>query len=426
MVRRNTKADGLTANEKRRLVMLVGLLMLLAIVYLAMRPQLQAMTLSARELAAQTDAATRRAREDAEQRNASQERMQALRQDIAAGKAAPEIFAELSALLADTDPSAALKVIRQGLAAHPRSVSLWATRGLLYQEAGELAAALEALERAHELSPENRKVATALANLYTGMGWSFDARRVLERLNSGAREDPSVCMALAAAAIQTVDGKTALELLEPLTERKDVPPEVHVLAGQAWLSQSEPDRAVTAFTRALSITPQRIEIRLQLLEALLASGTPNSLAAVEKVVAEGRNHSPHERGLSRMLGFARAQQARNQEALDLLLPLAGQSGADPQLLSMTARSLRALGRASEAATLENRARTLETTGERLSRLQRRANVSKRKAEDVTALAREYCARGEKALARLELRRALRIDPGYEPARRLAASISSTQ
>lgn len=358
-----------------------------------------------------------------EQRRRNEQRRQSLETLVAGGRAGPREYAELASLESPLNPGKAQRLLETATRRFPRSVSLWAGLGRVHQLRQRPDRTLLAFRKANALDPTNVLVAASLANLYTTLAWSNEARKVLVPALKKHPDDPSLRMSLSRLERQSGNSRAARKAVESLCAQQEAPPQAHVLLAQALDMQGNRSAAAASFGKALAREPWNSEIRSQLADELTEIGTKESLADAEKLLREGFNLQPDPL-LQRSLGILLARQRRHAEALEMLQPLT-EANSDSQLLTMVATSLRSSGRASEATPLVARGRQARNEEGAVSRLLARANFRPRDPEPPVALARLYIRQKRADIARAEVLRALLIDPKHRAASKLAQELGVT-
>jgi Flp pilus assembly protein TadD len=411
-----------TDNDRRRFRRLAALLVvafvLLGVLAIVRRNRSGASPADAR--AAQLVAQRERLLQ--QQRERDEERVRLLDSLVAGGKAGPREYAELAALKSPREPARAQELLEEATRRYPKSVSLWAGLARVHQQQLRPDRAVLAFRKAVSLDPTNTLVVAALANQYTTLGWSNEARKVLTPALKKHPEDGSLRMSLSRLEVQAGNTRAARKAVEMLCAREGAPAEAHLLLAQAIDREGDRAASAEAFGKALSLEPWDSETRSQLAEELLAVGSKESLADAEKLLREALHIQPDPL-LERSLGMVLARQGRHSEALALLRPPAEQEGADSQVLTAVASSLRSLGNAQDAAPFAARAREARNAEGELSRLLAKANFRPNDPEPPFALATLYLKQKREDLARAEVLRALIANSHHPGAVKLARELA---
>jgi tetratricopeptide (TPR) repeat protein len=201
---------------------------------------------------------------------------------------------------------------RAWLEQHPNDADTLHLLGLLKHQAGQTAEALQLLERAHELAPEDPRIDLGLASLQLHLGNQDAAKRGFERAlsfdpNLGgahiglgqialwrgdgasaeqhfrialrAAEDGHALAGLGTLALERSDYESALRYL---TRAAELVPEsglIQFLLGQAFMRRDMSAFAEQAFTNALRLAPDMHAARQWLGELLLNARRPREAQA---------------------------------------------------------------------------------------------------------------------------------------------------
>jgi tetratricopeptide (TPR) repeat protein len=160
--------------------------------------------------------------------------------------------------------------------------------GRLAQVEGDLAGAVEAFSRAARLNPNDPNIRKELAGAYTAQG----------------REDDAFCELMAVLLIDPRDAQA------------------HATIGQLYLDAGRDAEAVTAFTRALELMPDRYETRYALATAFTRLGRTDEAAREFDLFERIRREKLDER--RRDIAREVEQQERQEDTRPT--PLPGQGG----------------------------------------------------------------------------------------------------
>lgn len=156
------------------------------------------------------------------------------------------MLARAQAFFAAGDYEGGLHATRQGLTAYPEDVELWTLHGLMLRQARRAAEALEALQRAVELSPAHRGAKAALGKVLLDLGRAAEARGVFEGL----------------------------------IETSPVAAEPRVGLGRAMIATGEAEDGLAELRRAIELDPGHAPAWLFTCEALIGKGRRSEALAL--------------------------------------------------------------------------------------------------------------------------------------------------
>lgn len=177
-------------------------------------------------------------------------RLESLR--IADGAALPPQLLLVRYLQASGESGRALEVARQASSAHPRDAEAAHTLGVMLLDAGQVAEALRAFERADELAPGTPQYLVNRGRAHVVSGQIDEARR---DMRNALAVDPDYTPArLALVDIERRSGRLdaageALARLKTTAEPDD--PAVALLEGELLLAQRDYERAIPRFATAI-------------------------------------------------------------------------------------------------------------------------------------------------------------------------------
>jgi len=206
-------------------------------------------------------------------------------------------------------------------------------------EAGQTAAAASLFEDVLAERPSLARAAVGLAQARQGMGDLAGARAALETARRLAPDDPEVALLAARLALLAGDTAGAAEAARVAAMRLaatggEALAEACTLRARAEQSRGRPDRAARELRKALSIRPDDPLLRVELVEALAASG----LLAQARAVASGVAPEAVDDGAAVRLGLA-LHRAGSDEAAVPWLERGAAAGSDVALLVLARRDL---------------------------------------------------------------------------------------
>lgn len=299
----------------------------------------------------------------------------------------------------------------------PDDPAVAAALGAAHEARREYDLAIEEYRRALR-HPAPAPVRIALASLYISLGWSREARAVLEEARRRAPEDVGVRMTLAMLHVQREQMKDAeaqlhvAQRLDPGNERiESLLSHVYDLAGR-------PEEALAAIRHAIARRPEEPDYRIQLGELLLRREDPGAAREAETAFRAALERAPRDPRAWSGLARALRRQERIEEASELLEALSQRPRPDPVLLREWGRILLRRGRAKEGHVALARAARLERRAERLERILSRLATRPQDAALRRELGSIYLEQNDAPRAIVELKRSLADRPTDRRARDL--------
>lgn len=177
----------------------------------------------------------------------------------------PDVLINLGASRAiDGEKNEAVALLRRAVALRPEDAVAWANLGRALYERGDTADGLAALEKASSLEPDNALTLSSLGVAYLREKRRAEARRCLDRALELQPLDVSTlndAIGLALADQRFVD---AAELQERVARLSLADAAAQYRAGQLWLKNDQPVRAIPFLQRALELAPGRADWRRNL------------------------------------------------------------------------------------------------------------------------------------------------------------------
>ena len=162
---------------------------------------------------------------------------------------------EVVALYLDGDLRQAIERCRELVSRRPQMAVSWLHLAHLEREAGNLPAAIDALNRARALEPDDAQTAALLGSYLTEAGRAAAAVALLEPLASRPDADPQVLEADALGLARLGRHDDALSALDRARTADPTSAAVLVHVGTVQLMAGRPDRARAAFEEALALNP---------------------------------------------------------------------------------------------------------------------------------------------------------------------------
>jgi Flp pilus assembly protein TadD len=158
-------------------------------------------------------------------------------------------------LYLDGNGPAVLAAARALTDSHPKMPMAWLQLAHLEREGGNLARAVDALERAHTLNPSNTETTALLGGYLTQAGRPRDAVALLVPYAAHTNADVDVLKTLALARARLGAADEALAVLHRAREQDPDSPELLIDEGTVLLTAGRRAAARTAFEQALARDP---------------------------------------------------------------------------------------------------------------------------------------------------------------------------
>jgi tetratricopeptide (TPR) repeat protein len=189
--------------------------------------------------------------------------------------------------LADGHSDAAAKAFGRAIALDPNEAAALSGRALLQRQQGDLAGAIESMNKAHQAAPENSDYAYIGASLLLEQGERAAARKAYEQV---LREYPGQAAAANDLAFLLAQDRTDLSDAQHYAERAvRLRPSAETLdtLGFVKLQRGAAEEAVGMFEHALSRNPDYATARYHLALALIEKGEPVAARqALEQALAK--------------------------------------------------------------------------------------------------------------------------------------------
>ncbi|HET7694722.1 MAG TPA: tetratricopeptide repeat protein [Vicinamibacterales bacterium] len=222
---------------------------------------------------------------------------------------------------------------------------------------GDAAAALPTLSRLSGMDPKNMRVRHLLAQAYIVSGNPAAAVQELEEAHALAPEDLETVFTLASGYARLKKFDEAERLFARLAKARPMP-QTHVLIGRAYRDAGAYDRATASLRRALAIDPKVRRAHYYLgMVALLSEG----VVRIDDAIAEFEQEqkiAPDDPLNTLRLGMALVVARRERDALPTLETLARSPHPSPEAIEYLGRAQLGAGRATDAAATLQRAVTM--------------------------------------------------------------------
>ena len=239
--------------------------------------------------------------------------------------------------------------------AHPRAAE--EALAAVQTQMGDAAAALPILSRLSGMDPKNTRVRHLLAQAYVVSGNPAAAVQELEEAHSLAPDDLETAFTLASGYARLKKFDEAERLFARVAAARPIP-QTYVLIGRAYRDAGVYDRATTALRRALTMDPQVRRAHYYLgMVALLSEGVVRIDEAIREFQQE-QTIAPDDPLNTLRLGMALVVARREREALAPLERLARDPRPAPEAIEYLGRAQLGAGRAADAVPTLQRALTM--------------------------------------------------------------------
>ena len=239
---------------------------------------------------------------------------------------------------------------------------------VVHLQMGEAAEALRILSSLSSLDPRNTPLRRLIAQAYVVSGQPEAALQELEEAHALVPDDLETSFALASGYARVKEKVEAAERLFAEIAAKRPLPQTHVLIGRAYRDAGAYDRATRALRRALAMDPRVKHAHYYLgVVALMSEGVVRIDEAIGEFQLE-RKLAPDDPLNNLRLGMALVVARREREALPLLEMAARITHPAPEAVEYLGRAQLGSGRAAEAVTTLQRALDLAAPSGDASRL----------------------------------------------------------
>jgi tetratricopeptide (TPR) repeat protein len=218
---------------------------------------------------------------------------------------------------------------------------------LVQLQVGDVEPALGILTKMAAASPRRLDLRVTLAQALVMAGKPAEAVQELEEAHALAPDDPQLAFALASGYLRVKNVEAAERTFAQVVEARPIP-ETHVLIGRTYRDFQYYDQARAALQRALAMNPRTRRAHYYLgTTAVMQEG----LIRVDEAIDEFERELaivPDDGPTRLRLGMALVEARRNEEALPLLESAVAGSSPSPDAWLYLGRCQLALGRAAEA------------------------------------------------------------------------------
>jgi len=292
----------------------------------------------------------------------------------------------------------------------------------ILQRAHRYDAAIEAYRALLAIEPNLPRAVAGLALIYLSMGWTAEARDLLDRAVLAHPGDRPLRTALALACVQHNEIAKAEGLLLGL--QADAPDDPAVLGPLAdlYLKASRPKEALSVLERARARFGDDPRIATGIAQACLAIGDADR---AERECAAALRGAPSATPLLWQRALALQRLGRSAEATRVLEAVHGLEPSHESVRLLLGQAWIRAGKRKEGAELLAEHRAAVASASVRARASLKVSMNPRDAEAHFAMARIHRENGETGRMRAELRRVLEIDPKSRLARRWLESEAGT-
>ena len=196
-----------------------------------------------------------------------------------------EVRANLGAALAKLNRYDEAIVEYRAVLAKKDNPGLRLNLALAYYKKGALRLAVQQLDTLHAAQPNDERIATLLADCYTGLGQDEKAIAILKPLEAAHPDDLSVAWLMGSALIRAGHRREGLDRVDRVA-REGKRPEAYLLAGQTALRMDEFERARDYGAEAARLNPQLPGVDTLRGTVLSYLGDPEGAAVLLKKAVE--------------------------------------------------------------------------------------------------------------------------------------------
>lgn len=398
----------------RRPVVLGGLLVVAVGCFLALRPTLDRLKEDARRMDRETDQVLAKAGDLAQRTSA----VEALQAATAANPSDANAWMQLASAAQEAGRiDVALEAARKAVALGPTDPTPLLALADIQQRGRRYDEAIATYRLLLSREPHLPRAVAGLSFIYLAMGWTLEARDLLEAaLRTHPKERP-LRTALALASIQHNDFKRAESLLLELRKEDPSDPSLWGALTDMYLKASRPADALSVLKTARETQGDDPRIAVGLAQAYLAMGKAADAASACADAQRSGNTPP---ALQWHHAVALQRLGKAAESLRELEALYAQEPEFDGLRLMLGQSLVRAGRREEGKRLLDAHRAGLAKANRRAQASLRVSMNPKDAQAHLAMARIYSEEGNDGRMRAEANRALELNPGLEEASRLLA------
>ncbi len=280
-------------------------------------------------------------------RNAADDAVQLARQWTSAEPEQPQAHRWLALSLQQQGQyEAALDSLQQALVLAPDNADLHLQHAGLLLALRQFEAADSALGRTAALNPNELSAYLMQAHMALARNDVDEAERVTRIASRVAEDHPELAALNGMIALRRGDGDRALALLSAAAQALPDDPRVLYALGFAYLGKNMLAFAEQALRRVLELSPAVVSLQGLLVQLALRQGnTEGAAATMRQVLARPDGDTP---AMRRLAGELELQSGQPLQALEHLLPVLEQWPADRQTLQLLLMAWQRLGREQQA------------------------------------------------------------------------------
>ncbi|MCS6777134.1 MAG: tetratricopeptide repeat protein, partial [Chthonomonadaceae bacterium] len=317
---------------------------------------------------------------------------------------------------------AAAEAARSAFELRPNDTELLLLLADIYNRARKHAEAVATYRAILSVTPNEPRALVGLAYQYLSFGWVSDAITLLEPALKSLPDVPQVAVTLALACMQREDFKRAEQLLLQVRQRHPQDAQLWAPLLQLYNNSRQYDRALAVGQEAVAILPDNVAILTEIGQAQYGlNRLDEALATFQRVLTLQPGH------LTALYttGLCFHRRNRPSEAIPPLEEVYRQNPGYAQVRLFLGKLYVQTGRTAEGRRLLAEARKQEQDAQRLFRTSLRVAQNGQSAEAHYRYALAHREAGNLPRARLEVSRALELDPGHAQARRLLKALQGT-
>lgn len=407
--------------------LLLGLLAVLATVYVATSGYRRNALLKAELIRREVAAAEKQRDEELEARKKRHERLGLVTRLGDAPEDVPTLLRAAALYAQDGEYEDALFLLHEVRRLQPSHLEAYRALYQAYIAQGQYDRAYDYAVEGLKQAPKDLELLLGLVHLDSLVGWNFHARRQLRQLEGTPEaENPRVRIASALIYRQVADSLHATQDLEAAVAKEPHNDKaLALLSGVVWETGDGP-KAEGYIRRAIELAPENADYLLHLAEILRLRKTPAALEEAHRVAERALKNDPGNRHAFFAIAKALLAAGKTSDAEEILERLLERYPDHAQASLELAQIYAASKRPKEAEPLHKRYADGMRRGDALKSLTLKVAMREDAFEPHRDLGKLYNDLGESTKAVLVLRRALQLRPGDPVARKeLARALAAT-
>ncbi len=244
-------------------------------------------------------------------------------------------------------PEQAIEFMKRAVEKAPDQPVLKKELALIYMKQGNEAKALEMAQKALAQDPGNLEALIVAASLWQAAGKTDSAIQAYQKVIEKAPERENIYLILARIYLRQEEYRDAADLLEPFVKQFPGSYTGFYYLGKAYTGLDELDKAAYAYVRSLSVNPDLMEPRAELIEIYNRQGKEQEVVAQYEAVLQ---RDPQNVAAALELGIFYETRRLPEKARPLWEDLAGRAEPESEVIKFVTRFLLARQRYDDART----------------------------------------------------------------------------